>query len=114
MLHNGCGTAQPQNCAPGLPPAEPGQAVREGASPPANYRLACWDISTLDDEGRYTAASDMHQIGVMLQGWSGGVNGLSADGRRFITALVHKELDAAAALHHDWLQQRASHTSPGS
>lgn len=79
-------------------------AAPKDASPPADYRLADWDSGTLDESGRYTASSDMHQIGVMLGGFR--VDGLSDAARAFIKGLVDKELDAAAALQHAWLRQR--------
>ena len=72
--------------------------------PPPEYRLVSWDAHTLDDQGRYTKGSDMHQIGTMLRSCS--TARLSSGAADFIAALEAKRLDAQGALQHSWLQQR--------
>lgn len=70
---------------------------------PPDFRLSGWSDTTLDEGGRYTVASDMHQIGVALR--SCGIASLSIDALNFISLLEGKHLDAARALQHIWLQQ---------
>lgn len=70
----------------------------------ADFRLMGWDDGTLDDGKRFTTASDMHQIGLALR--SCGFVGLSVDANDFISSLEGKQLNAAQALQHTWLQQR--------
>ena len=71
---------------------------------PSDYRLLGWSDDTLDERSRYTKESDMHQIGVALR--SCGVAGLSEDAKKFIDMLRGKQLEAAGALQHVWLQHR--------
>ena len=70
---------------------------------PPDFRLWGWSGATLDEGGRYTTASDMHQIGVALR--SCGIASLSIDALNFISLLEGKHLDATRALQHIWLRQ---------
>ena len=76
---------------------------------PSDFRLLGWSDETLDHRQRYTKASDMHQIGVALIYCD--VAGLSEDAKNFIDKLKGKQLDAAGALEHVWLQHRLPEAS---
>ena len=73
---------------------------------PPEYRLVDWSEHTLDEQRRYTAASDMRQIGVALR--SCGTVGWSTDAADFVAMLEAKHLDATSALQHVWLLRRAA------
>lgn len=71
-------------------------------------RPAGWDADTLV-EGRYVAASDLHQLGIMLQDYNSRVT--SPQGREFLSLLARPAqalqagaVTAGSLLEHLWLQ----------
>ena len=84
---------------------------RRSSTPvPSGFRLKDWDKDTLEkgpgekNEWYYTPASDLYQIGRMLQGLL--KPGWSMAARSFVGLLLSKgggKLDVKAALAHEWL-----------
>ncbi|TDL14322.1 hypothetical protein BD410DRAFT_797247 [Rickenella mellea] len=64
--------------------------------------LRDWDYGTLDD-GVYTKASDMYQLGRFLHDWFRRMID-SEDGKAFVARLTGKKMTAEEALLHEWIR----------
>ncbi|GAQ92297.1 hypothetical protein KFL_009700040 [Klebsormidium nitens] len=80
-------------------------AAEEGAevSPDCGLALASRD-GVLDENGTFTAASDMFEIGMVLQSILRQLGAYHGESKAFVRALKRKELSALEALDHPWLR----------
>ena len=79
---------------------------RKVANPlPASFALTGWNSRTLNKARKYTTASDMHQIGLMIEEQLQGVVEASEEAWDFCEHLMRKNVSAKGALKHAWLLQ---------
>ena len=67
------------------------------------FTLTGWTCSTLNELRQYTTASDMHQIGLMIDEQLQRVKEPSEEAWDFVDQLKHKKLSAEGASKHAWL-----------
>ncbi|GAQ78157.1 Protein kinase-like domain containing protein [Klebsormidium nitens] len=83
-------------------------AAKEGDVVSQNCKLAiCHMPGVLDENRRYTTASDMFEIGILLEGILKDLQSFNGDAKEFVLALKAKKCSAAEALEHPWLRAAA-------
>jgi hypothetical protein len=84
-------------------------AAKEGAEMPPDCGLALAGVDgVLDRDGNYTMASDMFEIGILLQPILQKLGAYRGEAKALVLALKRKELSAVQAMNHSWLKKLES------